>query len=178
MLRGVSAFLLLKIKIIRVTLDLHLFMVKKKAIETIGVYNNSIPLSVRLYLQIGLHLKDEAILKLIKSKLGVGEIYRSKSRPNSIEFKVSSFKDMAAIIVFFDKYPLITQKWADYLLFKKAYDLILNKQHLTIEGLKRLVEIKALINKGLPGQLKEAFPNLESVNEQRCEVIKDIPDPN
>jgi hypothetical protein len=40
------------------------------------------------------------------------------------------------------------------------------------------VEIKALINKGLPGQLKEAFSNLESVNEQRCEVIKDIPDPN
>jgi len=39
------------------------------------------------------------------------------------------------------------------------------------------VEIKALINKGLPDQLKEAFPNLESVNE-RCEVVKDIPDPN
>ncbi len=39
------------------------------------------------------------------------------------------------------------------------------------------MEIKALINKGLPDQLKEAFPNLESVNE-RCEVVKDIPDPN
>lgn len=37
--------------------------------------------------------------------------------------------------------------------------------------------IKALINKGLPDQLKEAFPKLEPVNMQRCEVIKEIPDP-
>jgi len=74
---------------------------EKKAIETKGVDNNAIPLSVRLYFQIGLHLKDEAILKWIKSRIGVGEIYRSKSRPDSVEFKVSSFKDMAAIIDFF-----------------------------------------------------------------------------
>ena len=84
---------------------------------------------------------------------------------------------MSAIIEFFDKYPLITQKWTDFLLFKKAYELILNKQHLTIEGLIKLVEIKALINKGLPDQLKEAFPKFK-LNKSRCEVIKEIPDPN
>jgi len=78
--------------------------------------------------------------------LGVGKIYRSKTRTDSVELQVSSFKDMHAIINFFENYPLITQKWADYLLFKKAYELILNKQHLTMEGLKKLVEIKALIN--------------------------------
>ena len=139
---------------------------------------NSIPLSVRLYFQIGLHLKDENILKLIQSTLGVGKIYRSASRPDSVEYQVSSFRDMCAIIKFFDNYPLITQKWADYLLFKKAYELILNKEHLTIEGLKKLVEIKSLINKGLPDQLKQAFPKLESVNMQRCKVIKEISDPN
>jgi len=139
---------------------------------------NSMPLSVRLYFQIGLHLKDEKILKLIQSSLGVGKIYRSKTRLDYVELQVSSFKDMSAIIKFFDKYPLITQKWADYLLFKKAYELILNKQHLTIEGLKKLVEIKALINKGLPDQLKEAFPKFELVNIQRCKVNKEIPDPN
>jgi len=133
---------------------------------------------VRLYFQIGLHLKDESILKLIQSTLGVGKIYRSKTRPDSVELQVSSFKDMSAIIKFFNEYPLITQKWADYLLFKKAYELILNKQHLTLEGLKTLVAIKALINKGLPDQLKEAFPKLEPVCMQRCEVIKEIPDPN
>ena len=137
---------------------------------------NIIPLSVRLYFQIGLHKKDELILKLIQSKLGVGKIY--SSRVNTAELQVNSFKDMAAVINFFDKYPLITQKWTDYLLFRKAYELILNKEHLTIKGLISLGEIKSLINKGLSGQLKEAFPNLGSNNSQRCEVIKDIISPN
>jgi hypothetical protein len=73
---------------------------------------------------------------------------------------------------------LITQKWSDYLLFKKAYELILNKQHLTVKGLNELVLVKALINKGLSLQLKEAFPNLEPKDMQRCLVIKDIPDSN
>jgi len=138
--------------------------------------NKTIPLSVRLYFQIGLHIKDEAILNLIKSTIGVGKIYKSKSRPDAIELQVSSFKDMSAVICFFDKYPLITQKWADYLLFKEAYELILNKRHLTIDGLKKLVSLKALINKGLPDQLKEAFPNIEPIN--KYEIIKDIPDSN
>lgn len=135
-----------------------------------------IPLSVRLYFQIWVHKKDELILKLIQSKLGVGEIYNS--RTDMVELQVSSFKDMGAVINFFDKYPLITQKWADYLLFKKAYELILNKEHLTVKGLISLVEIKSLINKGLSDQLKEAFPNLGSNNIKRCEVIKDIISPS
>ena len=139
---------------------------------------NIMPLSVRLYFQIGLHLKDEKILKLIQSTLGVGKIYKSQSRADSVELQVSSIKDMSAIIRFFDNYPLITQKWADYILFKEAYELILNKRHLTIEGLKRLVAIRSLVNKGLSNQLKEAFPNLELVNINRCNVIKEIPDPN
>lgn len=140
------------------------------------------PLSVRLYFQIGLHLKDEKILKLIQSTLGVGKIYKSKSRPDSVELQVSSIKDMSTIVEFFDNYPLITQKWADYLLFKEAYELIINKQHLTIAGLKKLVEIKALINKGLTDQLNEAFPEFKLVGGvaavNRCKVNKEIPDPN
>ena len=123
-------------------------------------------------------MKDEKILKLIQSTLGVGKIYKSQSRADSVELQVSSIKDMSAIIRFFDNYPLITQKWADYILFKEAYELILNKRHLTIEGLKRLVAIRSLVNKGLSNQLKEAFPNLELVNINRCNVIKEIPDPN
>lgn len=32
---------------------------------------------------------------------------------------------------YFDKYPLISQKWVDYILFKDAILLIKNKEHLT-----------------------------------------------
>jgi len=135
----------------------------------------SLPLSVRLYFQIGLHRKDEDILELIRLKLGAGKIYRSRS--DSSDLQVSSFKDIGAVIAYFDKYPLITQKLADYLLFKQVFEMVANKEHLTVEGLKKIIAIKASINKGLPDELKEAYPDVEPV--ARCNIAnKEIPDPN
>ena len=54
--------------------------------------------------------------------------------------------------------PLITQKWGDFQLFKKAFYIIESKEHLTIEGIKRLIMIKASMNWGLSDELKSAFP--------------------
>lgn len=67
---------------------------------------------------------------------------------------------MRVIINHFYKYPLITQKFADYLLFKQSVALIENKQHLTMEGLTKLVSLKASLNLGLPEKLQESFPNI------------------
>lgn len=72
---------------------------------------------------------------------------------------------------------MITQKLADYLLFKQAYELIKNKEHLTHEGLSKIVAIKASVNKGLPDQLKEAFPDVEPMDRPLV-VNKEIPDPS
>jgi hypothetical protein len=66
---------------------------------------------------------------------------------------------------------------ADYLLFKQAFEMIKNKEHLTLEGLTKIVAIKASINKGLPDVLKEAFPDVEPVKRLSA-VNKKIPDPN
>jgi len=106
--------------------------------------SSSVPFNTRLYFQLSLHKKDENLLELLKDSLKVGKIY--KSRPEAYEFQVSSIKDLKLIIEFFDKYPLITQKYGDYVLFKKAYELINNKQHLTNEGLLKLVALKASSN--------------------------------
>ena len=132
-----------------------LFIWKWKTLSNVS--KPAFPLSFRLYFQIGLHIKDEYILQLIQSELGVGKIYKTKSRPDSVELQVTSLKDLHVIIKYFDKYPLITQKLNDYKLFKEAYELILNKKHLTFEGLMRLIEIKALNNKGLTEDLKKTF---------------------
>lgn len=59
-----------------------------------------------------------------------------------------------------DQFPLITQKYADYLLFKQGYDLVANKQHLTISGLHQIVGLKSSMNLGLSDHLKESFPNI------------------
>ena len=56
--------------------------------------------------------------------------------------------------------PVITKKLADYQLFKQAIQLILEKEHLTEQGLYKLIAIKASVNLGLSDKLKAAFPNI------------------
>lgn len=53
------------------------------------------------------------------------------------------------IIEHFDNYPLITQKQGDYLLFREAVKLMLRNEHLTLQGLEKILAIKASMNLGL-----------------------------
>ena len=46
----------------------------------------------------------------------------------------------------------------DYLLFKQIVLLMLNKEHNTLEGIQKTVNIRASLNTGLSKDLKEAFP--------------------
>lgn len=102
----------------------------------------------RASFEIGLNNKDLFILNHIKSYFGIGNCILKAD--GSCVYYVQSIKDLAVIINHFDKYPLITQKRADYLLFKMAVNLIKNKEHLTMEGLRKIVSIRASIYWGLP----------------------------
>ena len=55
---------------------------------------------------------------------------------------------------------MITQKQADYLLFKQAFNIILNGEHRTMDGIHKIVAIKASLNLGLSDKLKAAFTNV------------------
>lgn len=77
-----------------------------------------------------------------------------KKKTKSFLFKVSSSKDLKVIINHFDKYTLITDKCSDFKLFKQAFQLMERQSHLTIEGLCKIVAIKAAVNRGLSDGLK------------------------
>ena len=77
------------------------------------------------------------------------------------------------VIPHFDKYPLLTQKRADYLLFKQVVDLILRKEHLTSKGLLEILSIKASLNWGLPDVLKKAFPDIVPKNRPGLKGVFD-----
>jgi hypothetical protein len=64
-------------------------------------------------------------------------------------FLITKIGDLVFIVDHFKLYPLITQKYADFLLFKKAFGIINDKKQLTIEGLHELISIRASLNKGL-----------------------------
>lgn len=77
---------------------------------------------------------------------------------------------MKVVIPHFDKYPLITQKLGDYLLFRAVIELMKGKEHLTMEGLHKIASIKASLNNGLTDELKAAFPVLNPVARSLVEI--------
>lgn len=131
---------------------------------------------VRVIFGYCLHNKDKALLERIQSYFGgVGGFSEGN---NTLVYRVSSLKDLRnAIIPHFEKYPLLTQKLADFELFKRAIELINNKEHLTREGLIKILGIKASINKGLTAELNQAFPTITPVDRPSVKVVE-IPDPN
>ena len=125
--------------------------------------------SVKPVFSIGLHTKDGAVLEQIKSLWGVGKIYYGHG-PQTIQYRVESIKELQTVIKHFDKFPLITQKLADYLLFKEVVSRMERKEHLTQEGLEKIVGIKAAINRGLSDKLKVAFPDIIPVARPLVEL--------
>ena len=90
----------------------HISITKKKNIK--------VGWGVQLFFQISLNEKDIALLEKIKYFFSVGLInYNQKTK--SFLFIVSSSKDLSLIIDHLNLFPLITQKRADYELWKQAF---------------------------------------------------------
>src|ERR1044071_1415654 len=102
---------------------------------------------------------------------GAGKI--SVLAENSILFRIESIKDLEVVINHFDKYPLLTKKFKDYLLFKHAFNLVKNKEHLTLEGVRQIVAIKGSLNLGLSDNLKEVFPDITTFKSENIGLCSD-----
>lgn len=90
---------------------------------------------------------------------------------------VSRVKDLTFVIIpFLQKYPLLTQKRTDFLLFNFVLDIINNKQHLTTEGLLKVISIRASMNRGLTKELSNYFSNIIPVERAKISLTE-IKDP-
>lgn len=96
-------------------------------------------------------------MEQIQAFFGVGKI---TAWSDFVQYKVFTNNDLAVIINHFDHFPLLTEKKADYELFKRVVDMMNRKEHLTLDGLKEIVMIRASLNRGLTDVLKVAFPNI------------------
>jgi intein-encoded DNA endonuclease-like protein len=115
----------------------------------ISIYNNSrstIGVTCQAIFTIRLSLVDLPLLESIQCFFGVGNIFINK-KDNYATYSVKSLKDIINVIIpHFDKYPLLTQKHSDFLLFKSIIQLMEKKEHTTMEGLRKIVSIKASMN--------------------------------
>lgn len=111
----------------------------------------------------GLHIRDLALLNQIQLFFGLGNI--TILGAESVQFRVYGLEDLKVIINHFDKYPLVTNKQSDYLLFKKAVYFMEQGIHLTIEGLNKILSIKAVLNKQeTPDILNLALFDIEPIS--------------
>lgn len=117
---------------------------------------------VKLSFQIHLHKKDSLLLEQIQKFLDAGKIFK---KTESTQYYITSVRDLELIIKHLDNYRLHTKKWSDYELFKKSFIIIKNKEHLTLQGLNKIVSIKASLNLGLSEQLKTAFANISPADK-------------
>jgi len=125
----------------------------------VGKYEiNTVGWVVKLFFHIVIHKKDRVLLENIQKCLGVGKIYAL--RKDYIHYSISSKSDFKVLLNHLECYPLRTQKLADYEIFKQVFNMVLNKEHLTIEGIRRIIALKASFNLGLPEKLKLVFPDV------------------
>ncbi len=139
--------------------------------------NNKTGWRVQVEFKIGLHKKYLSLLKGIQKFFKVGAVY--KQGDDAAQFLVQSAKELIVIINHFDKYPLITRKKrGDFQLFKQVVYMMLNKDHLTLQGLGKIISIKASLNLGISANLKAAFPSIIPVTyDLGSRYICTIPDP-
>jgi len=132
---------------------------------------------VQTKFQIGLDKRDLSILLQLQQFLGgIGSIYTYSNR-SKVNYSIDSIKDLIILINHFDKYPLLTQKAADFRLFKQIIELIKKKNHLTVEGLHQIINIKASMNLGLSLMLKSEFKKFNPIERPKFNT-ENIPDPN
>lgn len=142
------------------------FMINITKCET-----NKIKWQIRSCFQKKLHYKDKELLMKIKSFFNqVGTIVTNYNH-NFVVYKISSLNEITNIIIpHFEKYPLLTKKQSDYLLFKKIVELMNKGEHLTLDGLIKVVNLKASLNKGLSDKLKIDFPNIIGVERPKVNI--------
>lgn len=127
--------------------------------------------------KISLHSRDiSLILQLQQFFGGIGSVYKDKAK-NIVSYSVTSFNDLTKIIIpHFVKFPLISKKAADFILFQQIIELMNNKEHLTVDGLHKIINIRASINLGLSELQKSEFNNLKPVERPIINTTK-IPHP-
>lgn len=108
-------------------------------------------LDARLHFQIELRADDREILERIQETIGCGHIYqlnyeRYGWKPHA-EYKVSAIREITEkLIPFLSKYPLQAKKRWSYHYFLEAVEVVVRREHLTLEGVEKLRVIRSRMN--------------------------------
>lgn len=115
---------------------------------------------VRTSFEINSHENDREILYKIQSFFGVGGVYHRLDRKISV-YRVTNIKYIKDIIIpHFSRYPLITQKRVDFLLWAQVVNMIYSKQYKNKEGFLNILSCYASINRGVSKKVLMHYPDI------------------
>lgn len=129
------------------------------------------------YFEIGLNQKDHLLLNQLQEFFGGIGTLRVDKNSRAIKYSVSDIKHLTTILIpHFKKYPLLTQKAADFQLFEQIVELMSKGAHRNLNGLQQIINLKASMNLGISEAIKSEFSLITPVKRPVIQ-IQSIPDP-
>ena len=92
--------------------------------------------------------RDERALLLIRDIFGFGSVSEVKSiNPGYFRYTINSIKNSLSIVEYYRRFPLKTKKALAFDKWCEIRTKLINKDHLSIEGLEIIAKLGKLINK-------------------------------
>ena len=125
--------------------------------------------------QVYQHKDNSKILHIFKDVFECGYVSEKGGNPNCHVYCVDNIRDLLAVVIpFFEKYPLVGEKYDNFLLFKKIVIGISLKEHLNSNGFTRLANIAFQMNR-LGKYRKNSLENIINSLGQSSETIRQDP---
>lgn len=111
----------------------------------------ALPLKVRPSFRINLAYTDIGALEKIRSFFGLGKIRvgrreKEKNWKPQAQFYVVAFSDLLKIKSFFEQQKFYAKKKQSFILWCEVLEMIMRKEHLTKEGVDKIIRIARKIN--------------------------------
>ena len=124
------------------------------------------------FFQVYQHRDNSKILYIIKDVLGCGYISEKGGNPVCFVYCADKIRDiLTTVIPFFERYPLIGEKYNNFLLFKHIVAEISQKKHLTSKGFIELAKKAFQMNRGGKYR-KNSLESIINSLEQSSETIR------
>ena len=117
--------------------------------------------------------KDKVVLALFKRYLRCGSL---RQRKDGIwYYEVNNFRSIVEnVIPFFERFKFLSaKKKRDFSKFRSIVELMQNKEHLTKEGLEKILALRAQMNDG--GKRRYEATTLGELREGSSEAIRRAP---
>jgi len=102
----------------------------------------------RVNIRFTLPQRDEKTLLLIKDLIKFGNVSKKKSKiPGLFVYTNTSFTNTLELVNYFLKFPLKTKKKESFEKWCEIRTMLLNKDHLSVEGLNKIIALGKSINK-------------------------------